>query len=412
MSWPIGSDLRSRALDVIARDGLDALLALTSENARHLGGVPNFIATRWRTPGLAATALAATGAAGIVTGDNGVILPAGAFTSHRQYTLWTDYIDLRGFSGGIAAAWNALRPAGPPPRPAQYDPAEIVDAIAAMLDDLGLSCARIGVELDALSPAFLLRLRQRLPALDLVDAAARFDDLRAIKDADELADLRLAGELTEFGLAAAIDAIAIGQTEAQLSAIYQRAILDRVTSDPALGAVRDVEGLVSVGITGTDRVVGPGVVVKFDMQVDVAGQHSDLGRTVAIAPTAAQRTLHGALRNALLTMRDRVRPGVTFADLFATGMGVMHDHGFTTYSRGHLGHSIGLTPHFEEAPFIAPTEPRPLVPGMALSLEMPAYVLGVGAFQLETMVFVTDDGCEILDTLPWHLDLDQARAHR
>ncbi len=77
------------------------------------------------------------------------------------------------------------------------------------------------------------------------------------------------------------------------------------------------------------------------------------------------------------------------------------------YSRGHLGHSDGLTQHFEEPPFIAPNELRPLVPNMVLSLEMPYYLYGVGAFQLERMVLVTEDGHEVLDSLPFELAVER-----
>ncbi len=106
-------------------------------------------------------------------------------------------------------------------------------------------------------------------------------------------------------------------------------------------------------------------------------------------------------------MTAAVAPGVTFAQLYAIGSGAMHRAGFPNYSRGHLGHSDGLTQHFEEPPFIAPKEQRPLVPNMVLSLEMPYYVYGVGAFQLERMVLVTDAGHEVLDSLPFELAIDR-----
>ena len=83
----------------------------------------------------------------------------------------------------------------------------------------------------------------------------------------------------------------------------------------------------------------------------------------------------------------------------------MHRAGFTNYSRGHLGHSLGLTQRFEEPPFIAPGEERPVVPNMVLAIEMPYYVYGVGAFQLERMGVVTGTGFELVDQLPFELEL-------
>ena len=82
----------------------------------------------------------------------------------------------------------------------------------------------------------------------------------------------------------------------------------------------------------------------------------------------------------------------------------MHAAGFDTYSRGHLGHSVGLGHNYEEPPFIAPDEHRPLVAGMVLSLELPLYVHGLGHFQLERMVLVTESGHDVLDDLPFDFE--------
>ena len=44
---------------------------------------------------------------------------------------------------------------------------------------------------------------------------------------------------------------------------------------------------------------------------------------------------------------------------------------------------------------------------MVLSLEMPYYLYGVGAFQLERMVLITEMGHEVLDTLPFRLAVER-----
>ncbi|MEA2514429.1 MAG: Xaa-Pro dipeptidase, partial [Thermomicrobiales bacterium] len=103
--------------------------------------------------------------------------------------------------------------------------------------------------------------------------------------------------------------------------------------------------------------------------------------------------------------QERVRPGVPFAAVYDAGIASMRSAGCSNYSRGHLGHSVGLTQHFEEPPFVAAGESREIVPGMVLSLELPYYVYGVGAFQLERILLVTSDGHEAIDRLPFELEL-------
>ena len=75
----------------------------------------------------------------------------------------------------------------------------------------------------------------------------------------------------------------------------------------------------------------------------------------------------------------------------------MRQAGFASYSRGHLGHSVGLAHNYEEPPFISADETRPLAPGMVVSVELPYYLLGVGSFQMERMVLIQADGIEVLD---------------
>jgi Xaa-Pro dipeptidase len=150
------------------------------------------------------------------------------------------------------------------------------------------------------------------------------------------------------------------------------------------------------------------VTIKFDMQVELGGYHSDLGRTVALAPTVEQRAIYDALCESLVKAIDAVNIGDPLSTIYDAGANSMRSLGFPSYSRGHLGHSLGLTTNFEEAPFICPDEHRPIAPGMALSLELPFYVGGVGTFQLETMLLIHESGIEQVDRLPFALDLDRA----
>ncbi len=292
------------------------------------------------------------------------------------------------------------------PRPAQFEIEEVLDRVADPVHAVAPSARRIGADLETVSAAFLAGLHQRLPGVEWIEATPTFDDLRALKDPDEIALLRLACELTEIGIAGAVARLEPGMSEVAVNAAYQNAVHERVIVDPRYAAFRQAEGLASVGF-GADvpHVVGPGQTIKFDMQVDVGGYHSDVGRTYAIAPTPEQRDIHAALYTALMTAQDRVRPGVSFAEIHQIGTSAMHDAGFANYSRGHLGHSVGLTQHFEEPPFIAPDEHRLLVPGMVISLELPYYVFGAGAFQLERMLLVTEDGHDVWDELPFDFEL-------
>jgi Xaa-Pro aminopeptidase len=342
-----------------------------------------------------------------VFGDADAEVFADAAGERLVYRLWSEHVDLRPQQQGevrtrIAAARpDVLR------RPAQFDPVEVATNLAAAVRAVAPNPRRVGADLAAVPAADLERLQQALPGVELVDASATFANQRAIKDADEIAQLRLACELTEAGIAGAIARLVPGMTEVAVNAAYQVAAWERAAADTRFAALRQVEGVAAVGIGASpaSRMVAPGQTVKFDMQVDVGGYHSDVGRTVALAPTVEQQEVYAALRAALAAAESAVRPGVPIRDVYETGVAAMRSAGFETYSRGHLGHSIGLAHCYEEPPFIAADEARPLTPGMVLSLELPYYLYGVGAFQLERMLLVTADGHETMDQLPFELAL-------
>jgi Xaa-Pro dipeptidase len=405
--WPVGPNRNARALAALPGIGVDALLALTPENAFHLSGVANFIATRWRTPGLAAALITANGDRAVISGDNGVSVGNGQ--QHFTYPLWIDNVDLRDCPGdSCQARISTVRGDDPFHRPAQYEIAQIAACVADAILLTAPEARTIGTELSLIPAPFMTMLSQHLPSITWIDATAVFDDLRTLKDTDELDLLREAGKLTEQGLAAAIGNLEPGMKSIDAWIAYQQGVLAAMKNHPMKGLVGDIEGLVTVGAPGAGDSVGPGVTIKFDMQVELGGYHSDLGRTVALDPTVEQRAIYDALRESLMHAIDAVIIGEPLSAIYDAGANSMRSLGFPSYSRGHLGHSLGLTTNFEEAPFICPDEHRPVVPGMALSLELPFYVGGVGTFQLETMLLIHESRIEQVDRLPFAIDLNRA----
>ena len=400
---------QARARTAIERAGIEALLALSPENAAYLAGRTSYIASLWRVPGLTATALGAGGRLAVALPDADLAsFPASQFVALFPHRLWVEHAVLQDAPSivDVAGHLRRIRPGGPQPRPAQFDLDEVFRNAAEAVCAVAAAPKRIGVDLATVPAASVALLRAELPGVDLVDASPIFDDLRALKDPDEIEHLRHAAELTTLGIAAARERLVSGMSEQAVNAAYQAAIWSLVVADSRYAALRQVEGVATVGnAPGGDRTVAPGKTVKFDMQVDVGGYHSDIGRTYALAPTPNQRRVYDALRAALLAAQESVVPGATFAEVFTTGATAMDEAGFETYSRGHLGHSVGLGHNYEEAPFIAPDEHRPLVPGMVLSLELPLYLHGLGHFQLERMLLLTPSGQEILDELPFDFEI-------
>ncbi len=405
--WPAGPNRADRLQDVLRRHRFDALVAVTPENAHYLARHGNYLATHWRVPGIFTGAVGMTGARSVVIPDFGADSQQPAPYSRFPFTSWIESIDIRNQPPSAPAA--RIRSARPESldRPAQFDLDDVWDQVAAAIRSVAPRPERIGMDLREVDAFSVEQLLERLPGVLIEDATDQFDNLRALKDPDEIAWLRQACRLTEIGIAGAVERLRPGMSASAVSSAYQIAVHEEVVKGGFPG-FQQAEGLASVGM-GADRpkVVEPGQTIKFDQQVDMAGYHSDIGRTYAWHPTPEQRDIHDALHRALLALQAAVRPGISFAELHATGTAAMADQGFSTYSRGHLGHSDGLTQHFEEPPFIAPSEMRRVAPGMVLSIELPYYIYGAGAFQLERMLEITTEGCLTMDdALPFELAID------
>lgn len=400
--WYQGANRRERIAAALNTCEFDALLAVTPENAHYLAGHGNYIATHWRIPGLFSAAVGRTGNPAVSSVDFGADPSIQPAYSHFPFESWIESVDIRQSPGESAATRAVAARQEKLNRPAQFDFDAVWDQVAAAIRHVAPTAARIGADLREVDQYSVEQLLERLPGIMIEDATPVFENLRAVKDPDELEHLRTACVLTELGIYGALQWLHPGMTEQAVNSAYQVAVHEQVMTQTRFSQFRQAEGLVSIGIgLDSSRVVEPGQTIKFDMQVDIAGYHSDVGRTVANQPTAEQREVFAALHEALQRAEKSIRPGVRFSEIHEAGSAAMHDQGFTSYSRGHLGHSLGLTQHFEEPPFISADEHRRVTESMMLSLELPYYIYGIGAFQLERMIEVTADGPHAIDRLPF-----------
>jgi Xaa-Pro aminopeptidase len=81
----------------------------------------------------------------------------------------------------------------------------------------------------------------------------------------------------------------------------------------------------------------------------------------------------------------------------------MHASGFTTYARGHFGHSLGASIWSEEWPFISADSEVVVEPGVVLAFETPYYIRGLGGFIIEDQFLITETGPQAMASMPRNL---------
>ena len=385
-------------------EGLDAYLAYTPSNVLYVSGYESYFLSRWWR--MLGTVLALVPAddspPALVVSDfeEPAARSASGWEDVRSYPLWVE-----------SRALEVLRrPDTALHRPAQHRQEDIDARVRELLVDRGLATARIGSDLRYMLAHSAEHLAAAAPGVDWVDATDLLYRVRAVKQPWEVERLRRATELSEAGMRWAAEHLREGLTAADVGRLYSQGVLEAALGDPRYADHTDEWVIPSVGGAVSPSQAGPpaglraGDLVKFDCGTTVGGYRSDGGRTFAFRHASdAARRLHATLEEAHAAARERVKPGEPVAAVFAAAQEVVRRSGYPGYSRGHVGHSVGIDTFHEEPPYLSPEDPGVLEPGMVLAVETPFYGHDVGAIMIEDLIHVTEEGHEVLHTLPHEL---------
>ncbi|MGE5840673.1 MAG: M24 family metallopeptidase [Deltaproteobacteria bacterium] len=240
------------------------------------------------------------------------------------------------------------------------------------------------------------KLRKLSPPVRLVPAKGVVEQMREIKDQDEIRSMSAASDLTSSILAAVIRKLRPGKTEKEVA--------------------WEIEGLAREG--GADGLAFPSIVasgpnsalphavptgrkirarepITFDMGVKINGYACDMTRTIFLGEaTTSFRRIYKTVRAAQLAALKEILPGAQSTVPDSTARQIIRDAGFGDYFGHSLGHGVGLATH--EAPRLGPEKPVELKEGMVATDEPGIYIPGLGGVRLEEMVLIEEDGPRIL----------------
>ncbi len=400
-----------RVQAVLTQQHLDGLLVVSPENFEYFAGVSGFPVTMWRRGGPASALVNADGALAFVIPD---VNAAAVQRANPQATVWSyplwieevniaDYADLN-ITEAVARAVAGRNHV----RPETYDQRDLDGALRAALAQLNLVGKRIGVELEFAPSAHFAHMQRTLPIAEFVNSSPLIRELRLIKTPREIDILRRGVQLTEHGILAALEGVTTTTLAQDICAQFSMACTTRARQQRELG-FQGARTTVHLGPwlwsqTDPYRPAQRGDMLQFDSSVQLSGYKTDIGRTFVLdAATSSQQRIQDALLAGFAAGRAELRTGRRFCDVFLAVAEAVRAAGFPSYARGHFGHSIGSDIDGEEWPWISAHETRILAPGMVLAFEVPYYVNGIGGFQNEDQLLITEDGHESLNTLPLEL---------
>jgi Xaa-Pro aminopeptidase len=256
---------------------------------------------------------------------------------------------------------------------------------------------RIAVETDSLSHDRFLRLAD-VHGVDLVSLQRAVQELRTVKDEQEVEALREACAISTLALEQLVAGPLQGCSERQLTRRLEAAMLD-------LGA--EAVGFPTILAAGehsaiphhqpTERPVQRGDLLKVDFGARVRGYHADCTRTFAVGAAADwQQELHDAVEAAQAVGVDRSRPGAATSDVDAAVVESLRGAGLADRFVHGLGHGVGLEIH--EDPFLGSTSTGMLLDCTTITIEPGVYLPGRGGVRIEDTLVVRDGGPEVLTT--------------
>ncbi len=268
---------------------------------------------------------------------------------------------------------------------------------------VGRMKGRIGFEDAKLSVRQLARLEaaagedvEFIPAGDLVE------QLRAVKEPEELERIAGAAKLSDEVYEWAIERGLAGRTERDVA----RAVEARIRE---LGAEPSFPPIIAAGENGAlphaepgDREIGSGELVVFDMGSLLDGYCSDCTRTFATGdPGDEAREVYDLVLRAQQAALEAVRAAAAGKEVDAVAREMISEAGYGDRFGHGLGHGVGLEVH--EGPRLATTSEDELFEGNVVTVEPGVYLPGKLGVRIEDLVVVIADGHRNLSGLPKEL---------
>jgi Xaa-Pro dipeptidase len=273
-------------------------------------------------------------------------------------------------------------------------------ALAALLTEMGLANAKVGIELDYLPAGDFEKLRAALPGASFVPDQQIIARLRQIKTPEEIALLRRLSRISDQSITDALRAVKAGDTEMDLAGHLTRNVY-------ALGAEQFKLMIVATGdrsqlpnVGPTERKLEAGDVCRVEIFSVISGYQAGVCRTAVVqkAPAHAER-IWKHLVECKYQLLEQVKPGASCRAIYAAFISKLDELKLPPIS--FVGHGIGLylheDPYLGKTPEIGREGDALLEAGMVLGVEPLCYQTGHGyGMQLKDMLLVTDKGSEML----------------
>ncbi len=333
--------LRSKLREI----NLDAILISTPENRRYMSGF--------------------TGSSGYLLISNEAATLATDFRYVEQAGRESEEFDITRISGGLSWIYEWA------------DQQEV--------SRIGFESTSITVSLYDAIKAADNRTNRSLP-IELISTDAIVENLRTVKDENELELITKAVQIADEALDEVSPKIVPGTTEVAVAWELEKAMRERGAE------MISFDTIVGAGPNGAlphhradDTIIKSGDSVVIDMGAKFQGYCSDLTRTIFVGePDSKFDRIYGIVLAAQIEAEKTVRAGMTGEECDAISRNIIREAGYGEDFGHSLGHGVGLAVH--EYPRVGPKANDVLEDGMVFTIEPGIYLPGWGGVRIEDIV--------------------------
>ncbi|OIJ66605.1 aminopeptidase P family protein [Streptomyces mangrovisoli] len=238
------------------------------------------------------------------------------------------------------------------------------------------------------------------PRVRVADLGSAVEQLRVVKDEEEISCLRIGAEIADQALGELLESILVGRTERHLALELERRLVDHGADGPAFAtSVATGPNAGRRAHRPTDRRVEEGDFLSVCLGATYRGYRCEIGRTFVIGTTPAdwQIELYDLVFAAQRAGRESLVPGAAYRDVDRAARQVLDSGGHTEGLPPLTGHGVGL--EIDEDPQLGPAAMGKLDACVPVTVEPGVHLPGRGGVRIDDTLVVrpeADGGPELL----------------
>jgi len=275
---------------------------------------------------------------------------------------------------------------------------ELRDWLPGLVSDLGWH--KLGFEANFISYDSSHKLSEAIRTkqvnLELVPTTGIIEQLRSIKEPEELKFITKAVELVDAVFEQAKALIHPGITEKEAAWEIEK-LLRQEGSEGMPFEIIVASGPNSAlpHARPTEKIICSGEPVLIDMGARISGYCSDFSRTLFLGEIdKSLQEIYNIVLKAQTAAIEGIESGMDAPQADQLARSVVEQAGYGDAFGHNLGHGVGLAVH--EFPTLGPSSSDSLADGMVFTIEPGIYLVGQGGVRIEDMVVLENGKAKVL----------------